>query len=771
MRKTLLAITLILAAAGVHAQVAIGQWRDHLSFQALNHVCCAGDRVYAASSSALFYFDREDGTTNRMTKTTQLNDVGVSTFAYDPTSHYLVVAYSNANIDIIKDDKVTNLSDIKRNNIGGDKRINAIRFHNRCAYLACAFGIVVVDLDRKEIKETYYLGPDGTYANIHDVAFTDSLIIAATDNGMLTADKDNRFLNIVGNWHADTLTLLAGMPVHRMEVTATGDLLAVSPDEGDSSATLYRGTPDALAPWLTGDIRSLRTTGSSIVVVRDDATEIYDDSYQQRYALHTIDWMAMDVNDATLSADGTLWMAHQWAGLCTCQPSNPEATLSAIIPSGPASDDVYRLVSFDDKLYVCPGGHSSTYTSIYTPATLYTFADNRWSQMEDPDRLASGLYDIIHVAVNPRNKRVKMAASWGGGIVEITDNSVTAHYDHTNSDNALTPYIEGTFQSLRTGGVAFDRKGDLWITNSLQPYGLAVRHNDGTWQRFYTMDMVQGIDIDNILCDSIHGLKLFWGRSNRIFVHDGDQKMAYIDPNNGARLETATVNCMAQDHNGAIWVGTNKGIKVIYDLSKAFQNGGNGEKSPVICSNILFSENGINEYLMAYENITSIAVDGANRKWIGTNSGGLYLVAANGLKQLEHFTAAESPLFSDKIVSLSIMPWSGELFIGTDRGIQSYRTTATYAYATPQDDIHAFPNPVKPDYEGVIAIKGFSRNALVHITDAAGHTVFSTTANGGQAIWDGCTNSGKRVASGVYYVFASSEEGDMRSVTKILIVR
>ena len=164
-------------------------------------------------------------------------------------------------------------------------------------------------------------------------------------------------------------------------------------------------------------------------------------------------------------------------------------------------------------------------------------------------------------------------------------------------------------------------------------------------------------------------------------------------------------------------------------------------------------------------------VDGANRKWVGTNSGGLYLLSANGQQQLEHFTAAESPLFSDKIVALSILPWNGELFVGTDRGLQSYRATATYAYATPQDDIHAFPNPVRPGYDGPIAIKGFTRDALVHITDAAGHTVFSTQAFGGQAIWNGRTASGEPVVSGVYYVFASDVEAGNRSVTKILVIR
>ena len=231
------------------------------------------------------------------------------------------------------------------------------------------------------------------------------------------------------------------------------------------------------------------------------------------------------------------------------------------------------------------------------------------------------------------------------------------------------------------------------------------------------------------------------------------------------------VTALAQDQNGNLWLGTDKGIKVIYDGYRAFNNGGNGEQSPVTCSNITITNGEFAEYLMAYESITAIAVDGANRKWVGTASGGVYLLSANGLDQLEHFTVANSPLFSDKIVTIGINERTGEVFIGTDRGLQVYRGTATYAVSHPLDDVHAFPNPVRPGYDGPIAIKGFARNSIVHITDAAGHTVFSATANGGQVIWNGRTLEGKKVASGVYYVFASDDQGENRAVGKVMIIR
>ena len=753
----------------LRAQLAVGHWRDHLSYTTLYKVCAAGDRIYASAAGGLFYYDLDDMTLNRLNKTTSLNDVGISTFAYDPQTRCLVIAYNNANIDIVKDDKVTNLSDIKRSNISGSKSINNIRFHNNCAYLACGFGIVVVDLRRNEIKETYYIGDDGTYININDIAFTDSLIVAATDNGIMSADIDNPLLNIVNNWSHDTTSLLAGERITSLAV-AGGKLIALA--DGSGGTTLYNETQGlGFLPWISDTVTSVKYSNNRIIVCLNNRIELYDSDLLLRNTVGTVDWMRMEPNDAELTADNRLWVAHQWAALATMRLEDPDGTLTIHRPQSPESDNVYRMVSYDNNLMVCPGGHSNTYAGIYLPANIYTYSNNQWHQLVDDDGLLNNLSDVVDVAVNPRDPRTMTAAVWGHGLIEIHDNQVVAHYDENNSNGILEPYSEGSFSTLITGGVAYDLRGNVWVTNSSQRNGLVVRYADGNWNSFNTLSMVNGSGIDHILCDSIGGLKVFWGRANRIFVHDGDSLMAWINPNNGAKLETSTVNCVVQDHNGNLWIGTNKGIKVVYDLQRVFRNGGHGEESPVSCSNILFSENGITEYLMAYENISCIAVDGANRKWVGTATGGLYLLSANGLEQLEHFTTSNSPLFSDKVTTLSIMPWSGELFIGSDKGIQSYRTTATYAYDIPQEDIHAFPNPMRPDYDGPIAIKGFTRNGLVHITDANGNTVYSTRSNGGQAIWNGRTNKGTRVASGVYYVFASAEDGTMRSVTKILIIR
>ena len=519
-----------------------------------------------------------------------------------------------------------------------------------------------------------------------------------------------------------------------------------------------------------GEILTMHVEGSFLTVVQPERISRYNASLLLFDSVNPSVWQWLKIHDAVSDPDGSIWLAHQWAGLDHYRASND---VSTYWPDGPvySQDNVYRLVPFNYRMMVCPGGHRATYEGSFVAANLYTAQGLSWQQLDKSNGILDGVNDLLDVAVNPRDTNEMFAALWGRGVVAIRNNQPQVLYDGSNTDGALIPYTEPGYTTLNTGALAFDVKGDLWVTVAHSPNGLAVRRSNGSWESFPTTSVASILEIDKLVCDSITGYKWMCGRTNVIYVHDGVSKFARIDPNHGSKLSTSTVTSMVQDQSGNIWFGTDKGLKVIYDGYKAFQGGGNGEVSPVNCSNITISNGEFSEYLMAYESITAIAVDGANRKWVGTRYGGLYLLSANGMEQLAHFTADNSPLFSNKVIALGINERTGEVYVGTDKGLQVYRGTATYAISQPLSEVYAFPNPVRPDYDGPIAIKGFARNAVVHITDAAGHTVFSTTANGGQAIWYARNHKGEKVASGVYYVFAADELGNNRSVAKILIIR
>ena len=746
-------------------QTAIGKWRDCLDYSTVYHVALAGDRVYAAARGGVFCYDTVLNSVTRMSKGSGLNDVGIATIAYSQEDQCLVVAYTNSNVDIVVGDRTYNLSDIKRSEIAGDKSIYHIRFADGNAYLATGFGVVVVDLQRREIKETWYLGAGGAYTPVYDMAFVADSIYSATGEGLKRLARNERHPSVADRWATDHR--LDSVQITLLEVI-DGRLVLGGHTSAPLHMTLYAQQAEGYSVWNCGEINSVRVGADMLTLTRDHCVVQYNAAFERYDSICTYAWGSLSSYDAVTAPDGSLWVGHEWEGLMHITAGG----YNVYRPDGPVShDNTYRLVPFNYRMMLCPGGHTSTYANTYLNPNLFTSSGGRWSGLDLSGGLLGGCADVVDVAINPRDTTELAIALWGCGVASARQGHVQQLYDESNTAGALVPFSSGSYTTLRTGALAFDRQGDLWVLNSHSSHALAVRRADGSWESFSTEAMVSVPEVDKLIWDSITDYKWFLGRSNIIYVHDGKNRMARVNPNNGSKLNTDAVTALVQDHSGNLWLGTNKGLKVIYDGHKAFSGGGNGEISPVNCSNITITNGDFYEYLMAYESITALAVDGANRKWVGTASGGLYLLSAGGTDQLEHFTTSNSPLFSDRIVALGINERTGEVFVGTDRGLQVYRGTATYAVANPLSEVYAFPNPVRPGYDGPIAVKGLSRNALVHITDAAGHTVYATTAHGGQAIWNGRTQSGEKVASGVYYVFASDDKGDNRSVAKILIIR
>ena len=762
--KRFLSTIILTAICGIvfSQNIGIGKWRNHFSYAKIYKTVVAHNRVYAQAKLGLFYYDIEDGSINKLSKTEGLSDVGISTIAYDKQTNCLAIAYKNSNIDLIINNIIYNISDIKRKEISGDKAIYNISFYNGKAYLSCGFGIAVVDITRKEIADVYYLGQNGTYMKINDVAFTATNIVAATDNGILSISKQEPFPNIAANWTHS----LDSEHITDLDVCNNKLLITVLHDINNSS--IYTSTTEGQYElWFSGNVKSVSASEKNVTISEYNKINIYNHNFELQTTVNNANepWFEMSALYATVGQDNELWIGHDWAGMIL-YPNYNSTNIMPIMPNGPENDDVYNLSGYGNGVLLSPGSRRGDY---FVEANVATFQNNEWINLNG-SLCKDTSWNILDVVIDPANKKKMFATSWRNGVLEIENNTAINVYNATNTDGVLSAYISGNYYSVRIGACASDKEKNIWFTNSLNKNGLAVRRKDGTWQAFNTQAMVTN-EIYRLMIDSLYSYKWFYGQGNRIYVHDGQDRMAYINPNNGSKLETSAVNYLVQDHSNELWIGTDKGIKVIYNTSNIFANGGHGEMAPISCNNILYSEDNKVEYLLAYENISCIAVDGGNRKWIGTTTGGVFLLSDNGLEQLEHFTTNNSPLPSDKIIAIGIAPESGEVFIGTDNGLVSYKGTATYADSKPNDEVYAYPNPVRPGYNGNIAIKGLTRDALVHITNVSGKVVFSTQAEGGQAIWNGKAADGTRVASGVYYVFASDKYGKNRSVAKILFIK
>jgi hypothetical protein len=246
-------------------------------------------------------------------------------------------------------------------------------------------------------------------------------------------------------------------------------------------------------------------------------------------------------------------------------------------------------------------------------------------------------------------------------------------------------------------------------------------------------------------------------------VSDDEYRILNSGATTGA-LPSDNITAIAVDFDNEIWIGTDNGFAVLYNSDGIFNS-----DEAYTAQRIKLQYEGNVEYLLGSTNITDIEIDGGNRKWIGTANTGIFLLSADGLEILSHFTKENSPMISNAIMDLQINQKTGEMFIITDKGMLSYRIDATYEDPK-YSDVQIFPNPVNPTFNGSVTMQGIKYNSDVKVTDVAGNLVYKTTSNGGTATWN-CKNlQGERVQTGVYLIWTASNDGKGRKVGKVTVI-
>jgi hypothetical protein len=428
-----------------------------------------------------------------------------------------------------------------------------------------------------------------------------------------------------------------------------------------------------------------------------------------------------------------------------------------------------------NDLYIVPGGRDNSYVPIYFNGQVYHYNGDTWNNLTNVNNPGMApVHDLVVVAPDPTDSKRLYAGSWGQGVLEFYNDQLIARFGEGNTNGALQHHTASDSSDVRVGGCAFDASGNLWAVCTHTNHCLS-RYDGKTWTG-YSIPINDESDLGQLLIDRNGQKWIVMRYSNTnpysllVFTDSGtptnpaDDHSAKLNSSIGSgAIPGNNVYAMVEDKEGQIWIGTEQGIAVFYTPENVF-TGQNFDAQQILVQQGLYTQ-----YLMENEIVTALAVDGADNKWIGTDRGGLYLVSKDGTQQLQHFTAENSPLFSDRITALSIDPLTGEVFIGTDKGVISFRGSATEG-GTSNENVYAYPNPVRQDYTGLIAIKGLVSDAQVRITDASGNLIYSTRAEGGQAIWDGKNFSGKKAQTGVYIVYANSDAGNAKVVTKILII-
>jgi len=755
--------------------LAIGQWRIHLPFNKLHSVAEGNGVVYCAGKDGMFIYNKDDGAISLLTRMEGLSDFSISHIRYNHEYNVLMVVYENSNIDLIYNDKsIVNISDLLRANIIGNKDIHHIDFNGRYAYLSCGFGIVVIDLPKREVKDTYYIGPNGNPIIVYGSVLYGNEIFAATENGIYRADKNNPFLSLYSSWTKDTT--LPDPNKRYSFLTLFGNNLITVNDSivNFNSLMLYDGT--SWSNFLSNDntVRSrVEFFENHLTVVNSYSISAYNTSGTRT---HYIDQSAYtsccdrtsNPQDGFVDSNNIFWIADGSNGL-TRNIQNPETHL-LIYPNGPGASGVYAMASKNNRLWVAGGLISSNiFSNTYSKDGAYLYSNNQWksyNKTTDPPLNAINFFDFITVAIDPDNADHAFIGSWGEGVFEFTTEGVQTIYDENNSSLGAYPNTD----IVRVGGLSFDSKKNLWVSNTTSSSPISVKKPDGTWQS-YSLSVLQNTIPQAILCDSrdrkwillpwTGGLVVF--DENNTFLNSPDlHARIFTTANGNGKLPSLNVQCITEDNDGQIWIGTEKGVAVLYSPDNVYS--GNYDFSQV-----KLLQDGNYQFLLETEMVTAVAVDGANRKWFGTESSGVFLMSADGTQQVQHFTTDNSPLLSNTIFSIAIDHKTGEVFIGTEKGIVSYKSDAIEG-GQEFDDVYAFPNPVRPGYSGPIAIRGLLANANVKITDISGALVYETKSNGGLAIWNGNNFTGERAQSGVYLIFCANDDGSKTFVTKLLFM-
>lgn len=753
------------------AQVAVGQWREHLPYTQGVQVADAGDYIFWAGEYALFQYHKSEQDVVRLSKVSGMSDIGFSAVAWSEENNTLVVAYQNTNIDLIQDGQIINVPDIKDKSILGNKTIHKIHIEGDFAYLACGFAIVVLDIVKHEVKDTYYIGAGGSSINVYDIATTDDLIFACTENGVYRADIDNINLANFENW-----TLFTGIPSGEYNTcTWFDDKLFVNLSVQDANDSIYRWTGSDWF-WFEGvqedEVVYLESVPEKMLVsVRNSVYEFNTDLARERLVFDYQDGTFPRPAYATIDSRDDIWIADKDHGLVRHLPA-PFLNYEKIRVNGPRFISSTSISVSDGKCYVAAGGVTPIGQNTFNKNGLYTFKDNEWeniSVFDFPE--TSSLWDYFYTIVDPFDSKRVYATSYGSGVVEYYDDEFVTFYDTLNSP---LQSLEGNPGNIRVRGLQIDKRdGTLWVSSSGSNELMYAKDPQGNWFGF-DPPVVGPISLGDIAIDdsgqkwivAVRGVGVLVFNDGGTLGNTNDDQWIRLNQNPGnGNLASNEVFCITADLDGEMWVGTNNGVSVFYNPEGVFTD------DDIDSDQIIVIQDDLPQILLENEIITAIAIDGANRKWIGTANAGVFLLSEDGTEEVYHFTTENSPIFSDQITTLGVDQLSGEVFIGTDKGIISFRGTATGGVPEfTKEDVYAFPNPVEPDYDGPIAIRGLVTNADVKITDVAGNVVFATVAEGGQAIWDGNKITGGRAKTGVYLVFASNEDGKETFVTKILFI-
>lgn len=760
MKKDFLYILLLTIFQNSFSQSNLS-WEGYFSYNEIKDLSIAGTSVIAASENALF---SKNSATNSIKTTTTIDGLSgqtISSVYYSEASKKTLVGYENGLMIVVneKDGSMLKVVDIINKQLpSAIKRINHFMEYNGLIYVSCDFGIVQFNLTTSQFGDTYFIGDAGAEIAVKQTAFFNGFIYAATSNGIRRANSTNAHLVDYNQW-----SVVNSGDWSSVE-TLDSELIAIN-----SGGYVHRYNSNSFIGFLQlpQPSKDLRAVNHNLFITTAGAVYVYNN--QMILSRQILNTQVLDGNlsftCATLSGD-VVSVGTKENGLFSSSLS-VSATFENSMPNGPLRNSIFALDVTPNVVWAVYGD----YDGRMNPYPLDSYGVSKLGEsgwLNIPYEKVFGAKSIVNIIVNPNDENQVYASSNFSGLLKIENDEPSILYNEKNSGLETLTFVGPNYIDVRINGSAFDKSGNLWLTNNMIDNGLKVLKTNGQWQSVSMKNILvkpQDASYTDLTIDK-NGTK--WISMNTEGVVGFNEKENVLKKINAGtdagNLPINDTRALAVDTKNQLWIGTTKGLRVLSNVNN-FQSENQLTTKPVI-----IMEDGLAQELLYEQFITTIAVDGSNNKWIGTADSGVFMVSQNGQETKYHFTINNSPLPSNTINDIKINNKTGEVFIATDKGMISFKGSATQANEN-LNNVYIYPNPVRPAYSGTVKIAGLIDKANVKITDIEGNLVYETISEGGTIEWDTTAFGRYKVASGVYMVFVSAQDGSETKVKKVMIIR
>lgn len=770
------------------------EWNYYLSYHNATKCVAVGNVVYAVMNGNLMAYNSEEGTTHTIDKMNGLSDVGIAFIGWDDAQKCLVTVYDNNNIDLIYPDdgtgasglfEVVNMPDVK-NYTGATITKRSLTVSSNWACLVTNAGVVVIDVKRQSIRGYYQISTDLYYAVAHG-----NRIYASRSNDIITANILNSPFDL-SQW----TVLKPNVKVGCFVSSKAGPYLTATYTTGENSGLAHIADADTDHPSVNFFSPYGMTMGTAngnkvVFATSGHLLTISTDKPEKPIAHYLTNSNPYGV---AITESGLFCLAEGYTGLTFYNaPTENEATVDAPCLTagrfGPRHSQSYGLYNHGGYIYVTGG----EFDNVSQPGFIGCYDGNSWSDVDEDNATntpsGNGRYsrfqNITSLAFDPNDATHFYAASFGEGLYEYRDNKFAELYNSSNSNlkiNISTPYPNSY---IFMGDCRFDADGNLWGTCNITDSVFTVRRPDGSWHMLLNRGTSMPTRVQHMVFDTKGRIWCnvpTWGAGpstgilafnyNGTLLDQSDDRAIFrssAQNEDGTACSLTGPRFITTDLDGTLWLGCETGIYAITDPDSWFGSSTAQVYQPKVPRN-----DGTNyaDYLLTGSTVSAMAVDGGNRKWLGTLGGGIYLVSPDGTEVIKHFDQSNSPILSNNIYSLLTDSVNGRLYIATDKGLCSYEAGTTAALPKlEKNNVNIFPNPVRVEFSGNLNVTGLTSGAEVKVLSTGGQLVARGNAIGGSWQWNlHHMGSGARVATGVYFIMVATADGKTSVAGKFVVI-